>query len=100
MHLPDLFGNAVKKGVKVACRQADAYNGQHSGQQPGARALAQLRKADGGKSQHNGGKNGGTQPCFAVMECVKHSKIMEAGSIHGGGNGNGMGHRVASYLYL
>ena len=64
------------------------------------RALAQLRKADGGKSQHDGGKNSGTQPCFAVMECVKHGKIMEAGSIHGGGNGDGMGHRVASCLYL
>ena len=99
MHLFDLPGNAAEERVKVAHRQADAHNGKHSSQQPGTRALAQLRKADGGKSQHDGGKNSGTQPCFAVMECIEHGKIAEALLTHGGGNGDGLGHKVASFVF-
>ena len=34
------------------------------------------------------------------MECIEHGKIAEALLIHGGGNGDGLGHKVASFVFI
>ena len=98
LHPLDLLGQTAEVEPEIGQRKAEAYNGQHSGQQAGTLAFADLTHADAGKNQHDRTENGRTKPGFVVAKYIKHRKIAEALFVHLGRNGNCLGHEVASFF--
>ena len=77
LHLFGLLANRVEKLEKVDERQTQTNRKKHAAHQNPLVAAVGQSKADTGKSNHNDGKDTGTNPALAALHRVKHCEILK-----------------------